>query len=77
MMPLNDTGKIFIEIGILLVMVGILVILAGKFSFLGKLPGDLVIQTENISCFIPIVSSLVISLLLTIVLNILLRMINK
>jgi hypothetical protein len=77
MMPLNDIGKTLIGIGILLVMVSILVVLAGKFSFLGKLPGDLIIQTENISCFVPIVSSIILSLLLTIILNVLLRMINK
>jgi hypothetical protein len=40
---------------------------------LGQFPGDLVVERGPVTIFIPIVSSLVISVLLTIVLNLILR----
>ena len=49
----------------------------GKFSGGGHLPGDIVIQTENFSCWFPIVSSIVLSIVLTILLNLILRWLNR
>jgi hypothetical protein len=40
---------------------------------LGQLPGDFVVERGSVTIFIPIVSSLVISVLLTIVLNLIIR----
>jgi hypothetical protein len=40
---------------------------------LGQFPGDLVVERGPVTIFIPIVSSLVISVLLTVVLNLILR----
>jgi hypothetical protein len=44
---------------------------------LGRLPGDIRIQRENMSCFIPIASMIVLSLILTIVLNLIIRLLNR
>lgn len=44
---------------------------------LGKLPGDIMIQGERASCFIPIASMLLLSLFLTLLLNILIRIFNR
>ena len=46
-------------------------------SNLGNLPGDIRIETQGFSCFIPIVSMILISVVLTIVLNIIVRLINR
>jgi hypothetical protein len=62
-------GRIFIIMGIVLLLIGGIFIIGEKFG-LGKLPGDIFIQKGNFTFFFPIVSSLIISLLLTLLLNI-------
>jgi hypothetical protein len=46
---------------------------------LGRLPGDIVLEDarRGITCFVPIVSSILVSLILTIVLNIVIRLLRK
>ncbi|MCB0204238.1 MAG: DUF2905 domain-containing protein [Anaerolineae bacterium] len=62
--------------GVALVVIG-LVIWAGGLSWLGRLPGNIRIQGESITVFIPIASMIVISVLLTIVLNLLIRIFRR
>jgi hypothetical protein len=61
-----------------------LIILAGVISLLGRLnitlgelPGDLRIQREGFSCFLPLTSSLLLSAILTLLINLLLRSMRK
>ena len=54
-----------------------LLVLGGKVPLLGRLPGDIRIERENASCFIPLTTSLLLSLLLTLLLNILLRILCR
>jgi hypothetical protein len=64
--------------GLVLIIVGVLIVVASRAGIpLGRLPGDILFQGENASCFIPIASMLVLSLLLTIILNILIRIFNR
>ena len=50
---------------------GVLVVLGALFSFgarlpwIGRLPGDIVIERENFRFYFPIVTSIVISIILT------------
>ena len=45
---MQQTGKIIIGVGILLVVVGIVVYFAGdKLNWLGRLPGDIRVEKEN------------------------------
>ena len=74
---MEDIGKMLVLLGILLVIVGGVVFVLGKIPGIGSLPGDIVIQRDNFSCVLPLVSSILLSLALTIILNILLRTINK
>ena len=53
--------------GLVLVAVGVLWPVIAKLG-LGRLPGDLVIERENFRLYIPIATSLLISLLLSVVL---------
>ena len=54
-----------------MIMGGVLLILGALFSFgarlpwLGRLPGDIVIERENFRLYFPIVTSIVISIILT------------
>ena len=77
MIPVNDLGKMLVGIGISIVIIGVVLLLMKQVPLLGKLPGDISIHTENISCFIPIASSIVLSIVLTIVLNLILRLMSK
>ena len=79
-MDLNTVGRVTLIIGIVIAILGGLLMLAARlpfFSNLGNLPGDIRIEGQGFSCFIPIVSMILISVIRTIVLNIVVRMINR
>ncbi len=57
-------------IGIALLLVGALLwFFPNAFSWFGRLPGDINIESEHTRVFIPITSMLLISLLLSLILN--------
>ena len=74
---MSEIGKLLIILGVVIVLIGALLLIAGKITWLGQLPGDIVIETGNLSCFFPIATSILISIALTIILNLLLRIINR
>ena len=76
-MNFDDLGKWVVLAGIALIFVGGLMWLLGHIPFFGNLPGDIHIQTQNMSCFIPIVSMIIVSVVATIILNIIIRIMNK
>lgn len=72
---LDSLGRWLVVIGLTIVSLGVLLFLLGKLPFLnrlGRLPGDIVYEdrARGITCAVPIVSSILISLLLTIILNV-------
>ena len=76
MSDLFGAGRFLLITGLVLSATGALLMLAPRFpglDRLGQLPGDLVVERGPVTVFIPIVSSLVISVLLSIVLNLFLR----
>ncbi|MGD8731120.1 MAG: DUF2905 domain-containing protein [Anaerolineales bacterium] len=74
MNDLTAIGRWIILGGIGLLIVGGAVWLAGRLGLpLGRLPGDIRIEREGFSCFIPLASSLLLSILLTLLLNLFLR----
>ena len=62
-------GKTLMIFGLLLLIVGAVVYFGGKYTSLGRLPGDIHIEKENFSFHFPIVTSLIVSVVLTVVLN--------
>ncbi|MBF0706400.1 MULTISPECIES: DUF2905 domain-containing protein [Bacillales] len=52
-------SKLFIILGIAFLAIGVL------WSFIGKLPGDIVIKKGNTTFFFPIVTSIVVSIALS------------
>ena len=60
-------SRALIIFGIVLVAVGVLWPVISKLG-LGRLPGDIVIERENFRLYIPIATSLMISLVLSLVL---------
>ncbi|MGC9522760.1 MAG: DUF2905 domain-containing protein [Anaerolineae bacterium] len=82
MLPLDSLARWLIVIGLTIVTLGVLLFLLGKLPFLnrlGRLPGDLYYEDQDrgITCAVPIVSSLLISLILTIVLNVIAWLMRK
>jgi hypothetical protein len=61
-------GRGLVVAGIMLVLVGVLLVFFDKIPLLGKLPGDITIKKDNVQIFIPITTSILLSLLLTVVL---------
>ncbi len=76
-MSFAELGKWLVIAGLGLVLLGGVMWLLGHLPFFGNLPGDIHIQTQNFSCFFPLVSMIVLSILATIVLNIIIRIANK
>lgn len=75
---MENLGRILVIIGVILVGVGGLIFLLARTGLpIGRLPGDISIQTENFSCFFPIVSGIILSIVLTILLNVVIRMMNR
>lgn len=65
-------AKLFILTGIVLLLVGLIIFAAERFG-LGRLPGDIVIEHEGFTLYLPLATSLLVSLGLTLVLWLLSR----
>lgn len=64
---MGSIGKLLIVTGLALVAIGIFITLGGKFSWFGRLPGDLYIQRKNFTFFFPITTSILISIALSLI----------
>jgi len=67
-----ELGRVLLIVGIVLVVVGGLSVMGVRMPF-GRLPGDIVIQGERGTIYIPITSMILISLVLTLVANVFFR----
>jgi DUF2905 family protein len=56
--------------GIVLAGAGLLIVLAPNIPGLGRLPGDIHIDSGNVQIFIPLGTMIVVSIVLTILLNV-------
>jgi len=76
MNELSGIGRWLIFAGLVLAALGALLLLAPRvpgLDRLGQLPGDIVVERGPVTIFVPLVSSIVISVLLTVVLNLFFR----
>ena len=76
MADLATIGRFLVAAGLVLAAVGLLLVVAPQIpglDRLGRLPGDIFVQRGNTTVFVPIVSSIVISVLLTVILNLFMR----
>jgi hypothetical protein len=69
-------GKILIITGLVLIVSGLVVQYSDRLSFFGKLPGDIRIEKENFSLYIPLATSILLSILLSVVLYLINRFRN-
>ena len=74
---MTDLGKTILGLGLVLVVVGATLILAGRFGLpLGRLPGDFAWRGKNTQVYLPLGTSILISVLLSAIFYILSRL-NK
>ncbi len=64
----ENIGKVLIITGLVIIAIGALIMLSGKISWIGKLPGDILIQKKNYTFYFPVATSIVLSILLTLIL---------
>jgi uncharacterized membrane protein len=63
-----NMGKFLIISGIILLLLGLIIQFSGKIPFLGRLPGDILIEGKNYKFYFPLTSSILISILISLVL---------
>lgn len=69
MTDLSGMGRLLLVAGLLLAAVGLVLVVAGRLPFLGRLPGDVVVQRGSWTVYFPLATMLLLSLILTVLLN--------
>ena len=67
-MRMDNLGKMLIMVGLLIAAMGGLLWLGGRIPGLGRLPGDIMIRKGNFTFYLPLATSLLLSLLISAVL---------
>ena len=62
-----DLGRLLITAGGVLLILGVLFSLGGRIPWLGRLPGDIVVERENFRFYFPLATSILISILLSLI----------
>jgi Protein of unknown function (DUF2905) len=66
-------GRLLILFGVVAIVAGLVLLLVPRVPWLGRLPGDMIVQRERFTLYLPIMSSLVVSIVLTVLLNLFFR----
>lgn len=69
MTGLEPLGRALLVIGLVLVGLGLVFALAPRIPFLGRLPGDVRIQHDGMTIYLPFATMLLVSILLSVVLS--------
>jgi hypothetical protein len=78
MPDMSSLGRWILVLGLIIAGIGGIIMLAGKIGLpIGRLPGDIRIQSRGLTCFFPLASTLLLSILLTVLLNLIARWLNK
>jgi membrane protein implicated in regulation of membrane protease activity len=70
---MKTMGNVMIAAGLLLIAAGLLY-KAGWLSWFGRLPGDIAYESENVRIYIPLVTTLLLSVILTLILWVMRRL---
>jgi hypothetical protein len=60
-------GKFLILLGLIIAAIGGLLLFSEKIPWIGRLPGDIMIQRRNFTFYFPLVTSIVLSVVLTLI----------
>lgn len=64
---MHEIGKTLIIFGVVLIGVGLLLTFFNKVPFLGKLPGDILVEKNNFTFYFPLATSILISIILSLI----------
>jgi len=65
---LQQLGRFLVITGIVIAAVGGLLLLSGRVPWIGRLPGDIMIQRRNFTFYFPLATSILLSLVITFIL---------
>lgn len=68
-----EIGRLLVIMGVLIAVVGIVFMVGARIPFLGRLPGDISFSRGNTHVYVPLATSIVLSLVLTLLLNLFFR----
>lgn len=60
-------GKLLIVIGVILIIIGLIIHNFKGIPLIGRLPGDFHIKRDNFSFYLPLASSILLSLVITLI----------
>lgn len=63
-----EVGRFLVVAGTVILVIGVIFLLSDKIP-LGRLPGDIQIGSGRVKIFIPIATSILLSIILTLILN--------
>jgi len=66
---MQDVGRVLLVFGVLIALIGGGLMLFGRF----QLPGDLTFRSGGVTVYVPIVTSIILSIVLTVALNLFFR----
>ncbi len=66
---MGELARFLILFGLISVLLGATILLAPRIPYIGRLPGDLLIHRPGTTIYVPLATSLVVSLVLTFLLN--------
>jgi len=70
-MDFNNLGFLMIIFGLIIAAAGLLLYFSGSyFSWIGNLPGDIKIERDNFTLYLPITTMILLSIVLNIVIRI-------
>ena len=70
---MDGIGRLLILVGVVAIALGVVLLFLHRIPWLGRLPGDIVVQRERVTLYFPLATSIVVSIVLTILLNIFFR----
>jgi hypothetical protein len=71
--PLMQMGRFLVLVGVLVILAGLVLMFVGKIPYIGRLPGDIIIQKKNFTFYFPLATSILLSIFLSLLFWILSR----
>jgi hypothetical protein len=62
-------GRVLIGVGLVIVAIGVVLAFGPRIPVLGHLPGDIVIQRDNVTIYIPLGTMLLVSVVASLLLS--------
>ena len=66
-MHIQELGKILIFLGLTVAGVGTILMVLARIPFIGKLPGDILIQKKNVTFYFPVATSIIASIVVSLI----------